>query len=47
MGFDKAFLLVNDVGVLNNVLISCRSFCMPCYGFLGHFVGHLTTYSGI
>ena len=40
-GFFKGFQLVNDVGVLNDVLGTFQSFVMSFYGILGHFVGHL------
>ena len=40
LGFDKGFLLVNNVGVLSNVWATFQSFFYVLFsGFFGHIFG--------
>ena len=47
MGFDKGFLLVNNVGVLSNVWATFQSFLCPFVVFLAIFLVILATFSKI
>ena len=48
MGFDKGFLLVNNVGVLSNVWATFQSFFLcPFVVFLAIFLVILATFSKI
>ena len=42
LGFDKGFLLVNNVGVLSNVWATFQSFFMSFCGFFGHIFGYFS-----
>ena len=48
MGFDKGFLLVNNVGVLSNVWATFQSFFYVLFSvFLAIFLVNLATFSKI
>ena len=48
MGFDKGFLLVNNVGALSNVWATFQSFFYVLFsGFLAIFLVNLATFSKI